>query len=174
MNEIIIAGTVVEKPKYSHTVASENFYEFQISTQRLSDTSDVIVCLIPETYVKYIDYTDKVEVLGEIRTRNFDGKLEIRVFVKEVTDYVADRNMVLIDGFICKEPIYRETPSGRQITDVILACERKRGHSSDYIPSLAWGRNAIRVAELPVGKEIRGKGRLQSRMYMRMIDDAPL
>ena len=97
--------------------------------------------------------------------------LEVTVFVKEVLLYEKDENNVELDGFICKEPVYRETPFGRQITDLIVASNRERNFKSDYIPCIAWGRNAIRASEFNVGTRVKVLGRLQSREYKKKIDD---
>ena len=133
------------------------------------------MCTVPEIIKNGINEGNMVKVLGEIRTRNVheDDKshLEVTVFVKEVLLYEKDENNVELDGFICKEPVYRETPFGRQITDLIVASNRERNYKSDYIPCIAWGRNAIRSSEFDVGTRVKVSGRLQSREYNKKIDD---
>ena len=133
------------------------------------------MCTVPEIIKNGISEGNKVKVFGEIRTRNVheDDKshLEVTVFVKEVLLYEKDENNVELDGFICKEPVYRETPFGRQITDLIVASNRERNYRSDYIPCIAWGRNAIRTSEFNVGTRVKVSGRLQSREYNKRLGD---
>ena len=175
MNKIVLAGLVTEEPTFSHEVHGEKFYRFYLSSSRQSGYCDVLMCTVPEIIKNGINEGNMVKVLGEIRTRNVheDDKshLEVTVFVKEVLLYEKDENNVELDGFICKEPVYRETPFGRQITDLIVASNRERNFKSDYIPCIAWGRNAIRASEFNVGTRVKVLGRLQSREYKKKIDD---
>ena len=174
MNKIVLAGLVTEEPKFSHEVHGEKFYRFRLLSSRKSGNCDVLVCIVPEIIKNGINEGNMVKVFGEIRTRNVheDDKnhLEITVFVKEVLLYEEDENNVELDGFICKEPTYRETPFGRQITDLMVASNREY-FKSDYIPCIAWGRNAIRASEFNVGTRVKVLGRLQSREYKKKIDD---
>ena len=175
MNKIVLAGLVTEEPTFSHEVHGEKFYRFFLSSSRQSGYCDVLMCTVPEIIKNGINEGNMVKVLGEIRTRNVHendkNHLEITVFVKEVLLYEEDENNVELDGFICKEPKYRETPFGRQITDLIVASNRERNFKSDYIPCIAWGRNAIRTSEFNVGTRVKVLGRLQSREYKKKIDD---
>ena len=175
MNKIVLAGLVTEEPTFSHEVHGEKFYRFRLSSSRQSGYCDVLMCTVPEIIKNGINEGNMVKVLGEIRTRNVheDDKshLEVTVFVKEVLLYEKDENNVELDGFICKEPVYRETPFGRQITDLIVASNRERNYKSDYIPCIAWGRNAIRTSEFNVGTRVKVSGRLQSREYNRRLGD---
>ena len=175
MNKIVLAGLVTEEPTFSHEVHGEKFYRFYLSSSRQSGYCDVLMCTVPEIIKNGISEGNKVKVLGEIRTRNVheDDKshLEVTVFVKEVLLYEKDENNVELDGFICKEPVYRETPFGRQITDLIVASNRERNYKSDYIPCIAWGRNAIRTSEFNVGTRVKVSGRLQSREYNKRLGD---
>ena len=174
MNKIVLAGLVTEEPTFSHEVHGEKFYRFYLSSSRQSGNCDVLMCTVPEIIKNGINEGNMVKVLGEIRTRNVheDDKshLEVTVFVKEVLLYEKDENNVELDGFICKEPVYRETPFGRKITDLIVASNREH-FKSDYIPCIAWGRNAIRSSEFNVGTIVKVLGRLQSREYKKKIDD---
>ena len=174
MNKIVLAGLVTEEPIFSHEVHGEKFYRFSLSSSRMSGTNDILPCTVSEILKKDIEEGTEIKVLGEIRTRNVheDDKnhLEITVFVKEVLLYEEDENNVELDGFICKEPTYRETPFGRQITDLMVASNREY-FKSDYIPCIAWGRNAIRASEFNVGTRVKVLGRLQSREYKKKIDD---
>lgn len=174
MNKIVLAGLVTEEPTFSHEVHGEKFYRFYLSSSRQSGNCDVLMCTVPEIIKNGISEGNKVKVLGEIRTRNVheDDKshLEVTVFVKEVLSYEKDENNVELDGFICKEPVYRKTPFGRQITDLIVASNREH-FKSDYIPCIAWGRNAIRASEFNVGTRVKVLGRLQSREYNKRLGD---
>ena len=174
MNKIVLAGLVTEEPIFSHEVHGEKFYRFYLSSSRQSGYCDVLMCTVPEIIKNGINEGNMVKVLGEIRTRNVHendkNHLEITVFVKEVLLYEEDENNVELDGFICKEPTYRETPFGRQITDLMVASNREY-FKSDYIPCIAWGRNAIRASEFNVGTRVKVLGRLQSREYKKKIDD---
>ena len=175
MNKIILSGKVTDEPTFSHEVHGEKFYRFRLLSSRQSGNCDILMCTVPEIIKNGINEGNMVKVLGEIRTRNVheDDKshLEVTVFVKEVLLYEKDENNVELDGFICKEPVYRETPFGRQITDLIVASNRERNYKSDYIPCIAWGRHAIRSSEFDVGTRVKVLGRLQSREYKKKIDD---
>lgn len=174
MNEIILAGTVVDEPEFSHEVYGEKFYHFYLSSSRKSGTQDVLPCVVSEILKKDIEAGNEVKVCGNIRTRNVHesdkSHLGITVFVKEVLPYEEDENNVKLDGFICKEPTYREMPFGRQITDLLIASNRSYG-KSDYIPTIAWGRMAIKSSELEVGAKVKVFGRLQCREYVKKLDD---
>ena len=175
MNKIVLAGLVTEEPIFSHEAHGEKFYRFRLLSSRQSGNCDILMCTVPEIIKNGINEGNVVKVLGEIRTRNVheDDKnhLEVTVFVKELLPYEEDENNVKLDGFICKEPTYRETPFGRQITDLMIASKRERNFKSDYIPCIAWGRNAIRASEFDVGTRVKVLGRLQSREYKKKIDD---
>lgn len=170
MNKIYLQG-IVSELEFSHEYKGEKFYSFNLSSNRLSGVADVLPCIVPEVNLPYIYEGQIVGICGEVRTRNVEveGKrhLEIYVFVKETGSCGADdENFVLLNGSICKQPILRETPLGRTICDVILAVNRPCGNSG-YIPCIFWGRQALRVAEMEVGKEISITGRLQSREYVK-------
>lgn len=170
MNKIYLQG-IVSDLKFSHEYKGEKFYSFSLSSNRLSGYADKLPCIVPEVNLPYIYEGKTVGICGEVRTRNVevDGKrhLEIYVFVKETGSCGEDNtNYVELQGFICKQPILRETPLGRTICDVFMAINRPSG-KSDYIPCIFWGRQALRVAEMEVGKEISITGRLQSREYVK-------
>ena len=174
MNKIILAGLVTDEPTFSHEVYGEKFYHFCLSSSRESGTCDVLPCIISEILKKDIEVGTEIKVLGEIRTRNVyennKSHLEITVFVKNVFPYEEDENYVEVEGFLCKQPIYRETPLGRQVTDLLIASNRSYG-KSDYIPTIAWGRTAIKSSEFEVATKVKVFGRLQSREYIKKIDD---
>lgn len=176
MNKITLSGLIKNTPSFSHEVYGEKFYRFFLAIERESGTKDIIPCNISEINVNGIDAGNKIKVIGEIRTRNEHDDnnnfhLEIYVFVREVLPYEKyDENFAELQGYICKEPIFRDTPLGRQIADLLVASNRTYG-KSDYIPAIAWGRNAIRASSIEIGTEIYAVGRLQSREYIKRFPD---
>lgn len=176
MNRIKLAGCIISKPEYSHTVAWEKFYKFQLETYRTSGTTDVLNCIVSETMVSGLREDLQIEICGEIRTRNeWNGEekhCRIEVFVFKLNEYSGyDANEVEMHGFICKKPYYRETPLGREICDLLIASNRERVGKSDYIPSICWKRLAQKMQSMPVGTEINVIGRLQSREYTKKLSD---
>ena len=175
MNKIVIAGHIDGDIAVSHENRGETFYRFMLSVKRTSGNVDVIPCIISEVNLPDITLKKYVKITGEIRTRNcFDNnnknKLSVFVFVESVEDFERFENHVSMDCYICKKNDVRDTPKGRVITDFICASNRKYG-KSDYIPCIAWGRNAIRTSEFDVGTRVKVLGRLQSREYKKKIDD---
>lgn len=173
MNEIKLSGIVKFAPEFTHEIYGEKFYKFYIEVDRLSGRKDVLPCNISETIVKKVVEGEKITVIGEIRTRNIEHKkLDVFVFVTDVQEFDGyNSNYAFLNGYICKKPTYRLTPNGRQITDFLLANNRKNFNKSDYIPSIAWGRNAIRVADAELGDELKVEGRFQSREYVKKFED---
>lgn len=176
MNTIMIGGRLVEKPVFSHEAYGEKFYRFKIESDRLSDNKDTLECIIPEVLLSQLD--DEVLMSGEIRTRKvFDGtkrRFEIFVFVKEILDFYSNLNTVSIEGTICKKSGLRDTPLGRIVLDSIIASNRIVGHKSDYLPCIFWGRKAIIASGLDVGMKMKLNGRLQSRKYIKKLDDGSI
>lgn len=169
-NNLIILGGKTTPIQFSHEFKNEKFYSFSLSTTRTSGTSDVLHCIVPEVLKDKI--TEQIEIIGEVRTRNLrdngQNHCELYVFVTDTKPYTVDKNIVELDGFVCKKPIYRETPLGRQITDIMFAVNRRVG--CDYVPCVVWGRSALNVAEHTVGTHLLLNGRLQSRVYEKKID----
>lgn len=175
-NTITLSGRICEKPVFSHKCNGESLYKFSIETMRKSGTADIINCIIPETMVAEVMESERTEVCGEVRSRNDNStgrsRLQIYVFVKSVSEYEGcDKNLVMIDGFYCKEAVLKVTPLGRQIAELLIASNRGNFGASDYIPCLCWGRNAVRAQWYPVGTNIIGNGRLQSRPYTKKNED---
>lgn len=175
MNKVILAGTA-SAPEYTHKVFGEKFYRVFLDVERTSGTHDILPCTISEAFLDF-EPGSKIKVAGEMRTRNVhrDGKsyLDIFVLVREMLPYEnRDENSVEIDGYICKEPDYRETPRGRWISDFICRVHRGYGYQDKkyYIPCITWGRNALRASKLDVGTKISANGRLQSREYEKQLD----
>lgn len=176
MNQIKISGIIYSPIEFEYSYMHENFFRFTIESERNSGESDILICRVPEHLIENFSTGDVVSVVGEIRTRNvtIDGKrhLNVFIFVKELSacEDECDKNEVELTGFIVKKPIHRCTPSGRNITDLMLASQRPYG-KSDYIPCIVWGRNADWAEDLPVGKKVMLYGRFQSREYQKVIGD---
>ena len=175
VNRITLLGVVSSPVEFSHETKCEKFYKFYLSVKRKSGCEDVIMCIVPEVFLKYVEAGKCVGINGEIRTRNNHSegksKLEIYVFVLGVDDYEGQNsNYAELEGYVCKEPTYRETPSGRGISDLMIASKRYCG-KSDYIPCICWGSNALYASDFPVGAKVRLSGRLQSREYIKRHDD---
>ncbi len=180
-NQIKLIGTIVSDKSFSHEVYGEGFYSFDLEVPRLSDTSDVIPVIVSERLIAGFDFHigQKVVIDGQYRSynnmENEKNKLVLTVFVKEIRlqteeDANANSNEIILNGFICKKPIYRTTPFGREIADVLLAVNRAY-NKSDYIPCIAWGRNARFCQSLEVGKSVKVWGRIQSRQYEKKLDN---
>lgn len=178
-NEARIVGYVDNYLTYSHEVHTERFYHFSIRVQRLSDNEDIIVVTVSEKLLTEIQIEpgNKIEVVGQFRSYNnyTDSgiRLILTLFAKEI--HIVDSEMeleneVYLNGFICKPVVYRVTPFGREIADILLAVNRAY-NKSDYIPCIAWGRNARFARNLVVGQNIRLCGRMQSREYQKKLSE---
>lgn len=171
MNKIILSGTVTTDPIISHEVSGEKFYAFDISSKRTSANVDSLKCIVSELFIDDITVGKQVKAEGEVRTRNEQGHLNVYVFILKTLPYSErDENIVWLTGRICKKNPCRKTPLGRQITDIIVASNRPTC-KSDYIPCVTWGRYALRLDCAEVGDLISIKGRLQSREYIKELDD---
>ncbi|BAK81463.1 single-stranded DNA-binding protein [Candidatus Arthromitus sp. SFB-rat-Yit] len=178
-NRIWLEGKVVNEPKFSHEMFGEGFYNFDIEVMRLSDSRDILSVTISERIMVGIDFLIGTEIMleGQLRSYNkiVDGrnKLILTVFARNVTpctEKSKNPNEIYLDGYICKQPLYRTTPFGREIADVLLAVNRAY-NKSDYIPTIAWGRNSRFCKNLQIGDNIRVWGRLQSREYQKKISE---
>lgn len=177
-NKVYIAGEVVTEPKFSHEVYNEGFYEFDLKVTRLSETYDIIPITISERLmsINKIQVGSKISGNGQFRSYNKleDGKskLILTVFLREVLPYEEkeNSNSIEIIGYVCKEPIYRTTPFKREISDVLLAVNRSY-NKSDYLPCIAWGRNARFVKDFKIGDKVSVAGRIQSRVYQKKVGD---
>lgn len=163
---------------FSHEVNGEKFFSFTLVTERISGTKDYLPIIVSEKLIgKNITYIDgHLCIKGQFRSYNMkDGtKTHLKLFIFAHDIFITDENYniddVHITGFICKNPIYRVTPKGREITDIMVAIPRLCG-KSDYIPCICWGRNAVYASKLPVGTKITVAGRIQSREYQKQVDD---
>ena len=165
MNEVTIIGTVNTIPSYHHSYEEEKFYSSTLITARTSGVLDEIPVLISEYFLKEFEPYTPVEINGELRSYNQNGKVLLNVFVNVVSEAkYADEDSIVIEGHLCKEPRYRFTPKGREITDLLLAVNRRYG-KTDYIPCVCWGANARKTQTFSCGDEVRVIGRIQSRTY---------
>ena len=183
-NRVCIIGEIVSEFTFSHEVFGEGFYIANVSVNRLSDMVDVIPLMISERLIDVTkDYRGmKIEVAGQFRSYNrhegTKNKLVLSIFVRELRFIEEDEmpeeqsksNQIFLDGFVCKPPIYRKTPLGREIADVLVAVNRPYG-KSDYIPCIAWGRNARFAGGLEGGSHLQVSGRVQSREYTKKIGE---
>ena len=179
-NRVSIIGEVVSEFEFSHEVFGEGFYLVNVSVNRLSDMVDIIPLMISERLVDVTkDYRGrKIEVSGQFRSYNrhegVKNKLILSIFVREmqfieeeeIPEEQARTNQIFLDGYVCKPPVYRKTPLGREIADILVAVNRPYG-KSDYIPCIAWGRNASYAGVLDVGMQLTLTGRIQSREYRK-------
>ncbi len=179
-NCVSISGNVIEECVFSHKVYGEGFYIFKVSVERLSDNADILPVMISERLMdkEVLKIGTKVEISGQLRSYNNytdkKSKLILTIFARkiEVVNEFSEKNpnQIFLNGFICKEPIYRETPFGREISDILIAVNRAY-NKSDYIPCIVWGRNAKFTSKLSVGDNIKLWGRVQSRIYQKKTDD---
>ena len=175
-NQVSIIGKVVSGFTFSHEVFGEGFYMVELSVKRLSDSSDRIPVMISERLIDVAqDYQGEyIQVEGQFRSYNRHeekkNRLVLSVFAREVSfveeaDDKVRSNQIFLDGFVCKPTVYRKTPLGREIADMLIAVNRPYG-KSDYIPCICWGRNARFASGFEVGSRVQIWGRIQSREYM--------
>ena len=179
-NQVTIAGEVVSEFTFSHEVYGEHFYIVNIAVCRLSNSYDVIPVMVSERLIDVTsDYRGCVlQVSGQFRSYNRHeenrNRLVLSVFAREAVlasqedEDEQNPNHIFLDGYVCKHPVYRKTPLGREIADVLLAVNRPYG-KSDYIPCICWGRNARFADKFEVGSHIQIWGRIQSREYQKKI-----
>ncbi|HAR86424.1 single-stranded DNA-binding protein [Clostridium sulfidigenes] len=179
-NKIYLEGKVISDLEFSHEMYGEGFYNFEFEVSRLSDTSDILVITVSERLIAGIDVSIGSELVidGQLRSYNkfVDGanRLILTVFardIRQLEERGKNPNQIFLDGYICKAPVYRTTPFGREIADMLLAVNRLY-NKSDYIPTIAWGRNSRFCKSLEVGDNIRIWGRLQSREYQKKVSDS--
>ena len=186
-NQLVLVGEVTSEKKLSHEVYGERFYIFNLEVPRLSETKDTIPVTISERLITEdnLSLGAKIVIEGQFRSynsyENEKNRLILTVFAKDIIlqsnleDEVLEKRMsvsneVVLSGYVCKKPIYRKTPFGREIADILLAVNRSY-NKSDYIPCIAWGRNARFCENMEVGTEIKVIGRVQSRMYEKKHED---
>lgn len=171
-----VSGTITEEPRFSHNILGEGFYDLKLSVPRLSSEYDTIPVTISERLIDNLKSGDNLSIDGQFRSYNKleDGrsKLILTLFAKELVDDETrtSTNTINLVGYLCKPPVYRTTPFGREICDCLVAVNRAY-NKSDYIPCIAWGRNARFVKNLAVGEKIALTGRIQSRDYQKKLED---
>ena len=186
-NHLVLVGKVTSDKRFSHEIYGEKFYIFDLAVPRLSGNADIIPITVSERLlsINELKIDSKIIVEGQFRSynsyENERNRLVLTVFAKDIK-FVENQeeeievskdvisNEVTLNGYICKKPIYRQTPFGREISDVLLAVNRAY-NKSDYIPCIAWGRNARFCENIPVGTEVKIVGRVQSRTYEKKYDD---
>jgi len=177
-NKVFISGEIISDAEFSHEVYGEGFYEMSVLVKRLSGQGDILPVTVSERLIEKKDLKIGVTInaLGQFRSYNklVDGKskLMLTVFVRELLDAapVKNPNSIVLSGYICKVPVYRTTPFNREIADILIAVNRSY-NKSDYIPCIAWGRNARFAKNLAVGDRIAISGRIQSREYQKRFSD---
>ncbi len=177
-NKVFVSGEIVSDAEFSHEVYGEGFYEMNVLVKRLSGQGDILPITVSERLIadKSLKKGVTLNALGQFRSYNkpVDGKskLMLTVFVRELLDYtpIKNPNTIVLSGYICKPPVYRTTPFNREIADILLAVNRSY-NKSDYIPCIAWGRNARFAKNLAVGEKIAIAGRIQSREYQKRVTD---
>lgn len=177
-NKVFISGEIISQAEFSHEVYGEGFYEMSVLVKRLSGQGDILPITISERLIadKDLKIGTTINAFGQFRSYNkmVDGKskLMLTVFVRELLDtsVIKNPNTIVLSGYICKPPVYRTTPFNREIADILVAVNRSY-NKSDYIPCIAWGRNARFAKNLAIGEKIAISGRIQSREYQKRISD---
>ena len=184
-NSVNLVGKVISSPEFSHEVYGEGFYIVYIQVPRLSDTYDNIPVMFSERLISPDSLVESLYLIVEGQFRSYNNfnsnsghKLMLTVFAREIEpseEEVTNKNpnQICLNGFVCRKPMYRTTPFGREIADILLAVNRAY-NKSDYIPCIAWGRNARFAGSFEIGDNIRVWGRIQSRLYQKKISDDEL
>lgn len=180
-NQAQVSGVISDEFTFNHEIYAEKFYTFTLTVPRLSGIDDSVRIMVSERLLadQHFSVGDNIDVDGQFRSYNSyepggDNRLILTIFAKDIRHSDGNRshnpNMLYLNGFICKPPIYRTTPFGREITDLLVAVNRSY-NKSDYIPVIAWGRNARYAKTLNVGDNVKVWGRIQSRNYQKRISD---
>lgn len=178
-NKVFLNGVVVENPVFSHETYGEGFYEVKLSVPRLSEHNDILPVTVSEKFLKSFSVGQEVALKGQFRSFNKlmgdKSKLVLNVFAREIIERndSMNPNIIEITGFLCKPPIFRTTPFNREICDILVAVNRAY-NKSDYLPCIAWGRNARYIKDAPVGKKLEIVGRIQSREYQKKLDSGEI
>ena len=180
-NQAQVTGVIMDEFTFNHEIYAEKFYTFTLSIPRLSGTDDSVRVMVSERLLTGDDFVvgDMVDIEGQFRSynsyeENGDNRLILTIFAKDIKrsehNSSHNPNTLYLNGYICKAPIYRTTPFGREITDLLVAVNRSY-NKSDYIPGIAWGRNARYAKTLNVGDNVKVWGRIQSRNYQKRISE---
>ena len=175
-NVVHLSGQIASELEFSHEIMDEKFYDFTIAVQRLSGQKDFVPVTVSERIIgdNSFEIGNLIGLIGQFRSYNKivenHSKLVLKVFVRELCDYDEQLpNSIEIEGYVCKPPIYRTTPFKREICDLLVAVNRAY-NKSDYIPAIAWGRNARFASTFSVGDKVRLVGRIQSRPYQKQLE----
>ena len=176
-NRVSLTGEIASEPTFSHEIMGEGFYDMLVSVKRLSGQTDVVPLAVSERLMQGGEFKigNLIGAIGQLRSYNKlvgdKSKLVLKVFVRELVEPDFENpNKIELVGFVCKPPIYRMTPFGREIADLLVAVNRAY-NKSDYIPVIAWGRNARYANSFTVGEKITIEGRIQSRIYQKQLED---
>ena len=173
-NEVLLEGTILETPVRSHENHGARFYRFPLQVPRLSGQVDLLPVLLAEPMLPKVDAGETVRIQGQLRSFNnrsgIGSRLVLTVYAQEIEPGLEETvNQILLSGALCKPPIFRRTPLGRSICDLMLAVPRRYGRA-DYLPVIAWGQLAVRAGRLQVGDPLSLEGRVQSRTYRKVTD----
>ena len=178
-NQITLRGSLVELPVFSHENHGRRFLRFCLEVPRLSGTADLLPVIAEETLLAGLDPCGggMLKIIGQIRSHNCrtPGGRRLMIFVFASCVTVEDGpslNECILEGPVCKDPVYRRTPLGREICDMMLAIPRAF-RRADYLPCILWGRTAQDMASCQVRDRVRICGRLQSRLYTKLTEDGP-
>ncbi len=177
-NEVLLEGTALEAPVLSHENHGTRFYRFPLEVPRLSGTPDTLPVLLPEPLLDTVHTEAPLRVQGQLRSFNnrsgVGNRLVLTVYAQAIQPGTGEPcNRILLSGALCKPPIFRRTPLGRSICDLMLAVSRRYGRA-DYLPVIAWGQLAVRAARLQVGDPLSLEGRVQSRAYRKVLEDGSI
>ena len=177
-NEVLLEGTALEAPVLSHENHGTRFYRFPLEVPRLSSTPDTLPVLLPEPLLDTVQTEAPLRVQGQLRSFNnrsgVGNRLVLTVYAQAIQPGTGEPcNRILLSGALCKPPIFRRTPLGRSICDLMLAVSRRYGRA-DYLPVIAWGQLAVRAARLQVGDPLSLEGRVQSRAYRKVLEDGSI
>lgn len=179
-NQVYLSGQIASEIEFSHEIMGEKFFDTTVSVERLSGQTDIIPITISDRLMEgqNFEIDNLIGLIGQFRSYNkiVDGKskLVLRVFVRELCECDENApNVIELEGFVCKPPVYRTTPFKREIADLLIAVNRAY-NKSDYIPAIAWGRNARYASTFNVGDKIHLVGRIQSRIYQKSLDDGTI
>jgi len=181
-NRVYLCGKIVTPLNFSHESFGEKFFTFKLEVPRLSQQKDILIVTVSDRLLINVNLEEgsSVEVIGQFRSynnpSNVGNRLILTVFTRDIKnvesiDPSKNINEIFLNGYVCKKPQYRTTPLGREITDILLAVNRLYG-KSDYIPCIAWGRNARFASTFQIGDNIKIWGRVQSRDYQKKLEDS--
>lgn len=174
-NEVLLEGIPLNEPEFSHENHGAQFYRISLEVPRLSGTPDVLPVILPKTLCPQVFPETPLRICGQLRSFNnrsgIGNKLVLTVYTQEIFPSQDEFcNHITLSGSLCKPPVFRRTPLGRNICDLMLAVSRKYGRA-DYLPVIAWGQLALQVSELQVGSSLSLEGRVQSRIYQKVLEN---